>query len=406
MVDNKKSIEIKTALIPNYYKDFHCLAASCQDDCCHGWRIEFDKKDYLALRRKDTSKEFTQRLDMAVRRLRGNEIHDYMYAKFQLNTEKYCPLQDPDGLCSLQKNCGEDALPSVCKIFPRTDRYTQVAHEYSLSLGCEGVLKLLWDLPDGIEFIEESLEKKDRRVYLYSDGTDNLEMWFPPIRSLCIDILQNRKLPLKNRMLLLGMALQNLIQLDWHSPDMESWFNRFVPMSQNAETDFSSLTGDHKLYLIQNISVAQKLAIEGKWARRLLDNIGLTVSFEQQQMLFDFKANRFDLLRKRLEDTFGELDYFYENIMVALIWHLAFPSLDNKEDLWKSYVNLCNLYSFYRFIVAAYCGENATREDIFHILVMVSRTMLHNQKRQVAMRDEFFKNDSATLAHMAILVGE
>ncbi len=143
MTDNTKSLVFETALIPTYYKDFHCLAASCRDDCCHGWRIEFGKKDYLTLRRKDTSKDFKQRLDMAVHRLRGNDIHGDMYAKFQLNTKGYCPLQDPDGLCSLQKNCGEDALSAVCKIFPRADKYTTAAREYSLSLGCEGVLKLL-----------------------------------------------------------------------------------------------------------------------------------------------------------------------------------------------------------------------------------------------------------------------
>ncbi len=261
-------------------------------------------------------------------------------------------------------------------------------------------------MTEGIEFIEETLDKKDKRVWHFNEGTDNFEVWFSPVRSLCIDIMQNRGLSLKNRMLLLGMAIQNLIQRDWRAPDMESWFNRFVPASQNSETDFSALKGDHMLYLLQNINVVQKIAAEDKWVYKILDNIGLTYSIKNKQVFVDFKANRFDLLRKKHEDTFGDLDYFYENIMVAVIWHLTFPSLDNKENLWKSYVNLCNLYSFYRFAAVAGCGENVTKEELFHILVMVSRTMLHNRKRQSVLRDEFFKNDSATLAHMAILVGE
>ena len=52
------------------------------------------------------------------------------------------------------------------------------------------------------------------------------------------------------------------------------------------------------------------------------------------------------------------------------------------------------------------CGETPTKEKLFHILVNVSRDMLHNEQRQDRLRDEFFSHDSATLAHMAILLGE
>ena len=48
----EQTIHIETALMPMFYKDFHCIMGACQDDCCDdGWRIEFNKKDYLAIKR-------------------------------------------------------------------------------------------------------------------------------------------------------------------------------------------------------------------------------------------------------------------------------------------------------------------------------------------------------------------
>ena len=49
---DKIRIPIRTALMPVYYKDFCCIMGACQDNCCDdGWKIEFSKKDYLAIKR-------------------------------------------------------------------------------------------------------------------------------------------------------------------------------------------------------------------------------------------------------------------------------------------------------------------------------------------------------------------
>ena len=30
--------------IPDYYKEFSCIAADCEDTCCAGWQIVIDEK--------------------------------------------------------------------------------------------------------------------------------------------------------------------------------------------------------------------------------------------------------------------------------------------------------------------------------------------------------------------------
>ena len=32
--------------IPDYYKDFQCIADKCKDSCCIGWEIMIDSKSY------------------------------------------------------------------------------------------------------------------------------------------------------------------------------------------------------------------------------------------------------------------------------------------------------------------------------------------------------------------------
>ena len=91
--------------------------------------------------------------------------------------------------------------------------------------------------------------------------------------------------------------------------------------------------------------------------------------------------------------------------MVTIFYHVMMPNLTDKEKMWEGYVNFCNLYSIYRFSAVCGCAGEVSREQLFHVLVGISRSLIHNVVRSNQLRDEFFQHDSATLAHMAILVG-
>ena len=61
-------ILIQTVLIPAYYKDFRCIMGDCQDNCCDdGWKIEFSKKDYLAIKRAPKSPEVEAQMRAGMR---------------------------------------------------------------------------------------------------------------------------------------------------------------------------------------------------------------------------------------------------------------------------------------------------------------------------------------------------
>jgi hypothetical protein len=136
---------------------------------------------------------------------------------------------------------------------------------------------------------------------------------------------------------------------------------------------------------------------------QLLEHCG--VSMNENGRVF-VSVHPYRAARERFERNFGDREYFFENLMVTLLYMLNFPDPASPEELWKSYVNFYNLYGFYRFVAVMSCREGSAgdREELFRSLVFASRALLHNSARRVGLRDELFQHGSATLAHMAVLL--
>ena len=415
MSDETIKLTIRTALIPNYYQNFHCLASECRDSCCIDWRITFNKKDYLRLRRLEAPPELKARLEAGVRRERKADYNGAPYGKFDLDANKgRCPFLDPDGLCSIQRSCGHEALPYVCTSYPRKFNYTAAAKEYTLSPSCEGVLQQLWDLPDGIEFVEELLPRAEWKVMNITPG-GTLSASFTPVRALCIDILQNRSMRLSQRMIHLGIVLQRLQNEDWDYFDAELWAARQQALLVSAPVD-AEIPVNLDMFLLQNIKVLEQIGSKNTWVSEIFDSLEVTHEtasvpkeggereFQEIQNISCSKSAYEDAL-SQFQTAFADREYFFENLMVAAALFLAFPNLNSKEELWKSYVSLCSLYSLYRFVSVLGCKQEATKERLFHSIVMASRSTLHSRDRFDGFQEELFQHDSSTMAHMAILLG-
>lgn len=122
------------------------------------------------------------------------------------------------------------------------------------------------------------------------------------------------------------------------------------------------------------------------------------------QLITSFSKKSYEDTLEKFQAAFSDREYFFENLMVAAALHMGFPALDSKEKLWKGYVSLCNLYSFYRFVSVLGCKEDPTKERLFHMIVMASRSTLHDSARFNGFQEELFQHGSSTLAHMALLL--
>ncbi len=318
-----------------------------------------------------------------------------------------CPLLEQDGLCGLQREKGAGVLPRVCKVFPRRGvaRYSGY-FERSLSPACEGVLALLWDHPEGVDFRSDPLPG-DERKWATPLEDNYLSENFQDIRSLCIDFLQDRRWPLSHRILLMGLALQELAEGEANMP---GWLKRGQLLLEQGDAGELLMGADNpraaNLAFLNNIRFMLLLMRTEQEIVPVVECMErwLSLRIDGNQIHANRKA--YHSAQKRYRERFADRTYFMENLMVSLFFHLALPNITSLENLWKSYVNFCNIYAIYRFMSIMSCREDAPgdRDELFRLLVTITRTLIHSQTNQDRLRDEFFQNNSATLAHMAVLL--
>lgn len=169
---------------PEYFSRFSCLASECPDTCCRGWEIQIDRKTLE--RYKSETGFLKEKLGRWVDFQTGS-------LKFQ---NGICPFLE-QGLCSLQKERGEQMLCRTCRRYPRhTEEYGK-RREYSLSFSCPAAAKLLVCQDTPIWFIEKAVPGKARPEEEVE--TELLEM-LAQIRQTAIRISQNRSVSLEWRM--------------------------------------------------------------------------------------------------------------------------------------------------------------------------------------------------------------
>ena len=130
-------------LEPDYFADFHCKGGACRSSCCSGWDIAVDRNDYFRLIGLNCSEDLHRKLECAFR------TPEYPTPeRFRLISPNWlgrCPLQREDGLCALQCECGEAALPEICRVYPRSFKREGSNLQACCSNSCEAVVERLME---------------------------------------------------------------------------------------------------------------------------------------------------------------------------------------------------------------------------------------------------------------------
>lgn len=176
--------------VPDYYKEFHCIAKECKHNCCIGWEIDVDEDTYEYY--QSIPGDFGERL----RKSLDNKEKDEN--KFVLKDNR-CPFLNSMNLCDICIQLGEESLCEICTEYPRfTTEYANVT-EKCLGLSCEEVCRIV-------------LEKKDKTTIMDIEMGDVNDEWeqedsesaraslFLQIRCYALELLQNRKFKMNDRL--------------------------------------------------------------------------------------------------------------------------------------------------------------------------------------------------------------
>lgn len=179
-------------IIPDYYKEFSCIADQCEDTCCAGWQIVIDNRSLNKYKHVKGKFRFTMLRSV-----------DWFRKIFRQDKEKRCAFLDEKNLCKMYANLGEKSLCKTCRLYPRHIEEFEDVREITLSVSCPEVARILMEKKEPVQFLtyekdgEEEYEEFD--PFFYSMLAD--------ARSIMLKILQDREHSLKVRVgLILGMA--------------------------------------------------------------------------------------------------------------------------------------------------------------------------------------------------------
>ena len=187
--------------VPEYYEKFRCKGSECRCCCCGGWNITVSMREYFTLLGIDCSDGLRKKIDCAL-----HVLHDAdpdRYAVISLSYTGECPLRrEEDGYCSLQCECGEEHLPSVCRYYPRSPRLYPYP-ECCISNSCEKVI-------EDLIATEEPLKFKKINLKFHFDDDEPIihaaDNYFY-MRNLCADILTDRTKGITERIIRIAEAL-------------------------------------------------------------------------------------------------------------------------------------------------------------------------------------------------------
>lgn len=396
----------------DYYDEFKCIGNECEDHCCKGWKITVDKSTYNKYKKLKAS-EFKKKLDNNINRNRKS-IDDYDYAKINLIDEK-CPMLDENRLCNVYKNLGEQNMCYTCRTYPRIYNKVDDILEKSLTLSCEEVARNLLLRRNPIEFNLDIKEVEDIKIVetLKTNNATNIrKKYFNEIRAFSIEIIQERKLNIENRMIILGLFINELYKNEKEKNIVENTINKYANrISKGYYNNLSEcLIKEENInaqleFLINIYRVITNKRIISK---RYLDNFIKIINF------FKLESENPILIRDRYinannyyKNFMKEYEYIYENYLVTYMFKNMFPM--NEHTLIKSYINIVVQFSILKMNLIGVCGhykENMDEKKVVNLIQSYSAITEHDQVLSEKIQIYLSDNKLDTLAHMIILVGK
>lgn len=172
--------------VPEYFKEFKCIASKCEDTCCAGWGIVIDDEIYKHY--QNVQGEFGKRL-------RSEIVHEAGENIFVLK-ENNCPFLNEEKTCDIYINIGEESLCYTCKQYPRYTEQFGTLCEIGISLSCPEAARIILKDSKTVKF---ELSETDEEVDFYSDINANLFLELIKCRKIVMDILQDRSVDLNVR---------------------------------------------------------------------------------------------------------------------------------------------------------------------------------------------------------------
>ena len=379
--------------VPDYYKDFKCIADKCEDTCCAGWEIVIDDETYEKYKKVNGNFGF---------RLKNEIIEDKEEHIFLLKGND-CAFLNKNKMCDIYSELGEEALCYTCQQYPRyTEEYGSI-REVGLSLSCPEAARIILRDAKKVEFI---LNEDDDMVMDYNDISYEMFMQLISSRKIIFNILQNREILLKHRIAVILKftdEIQKKIDDNCISEVSEirkkyeddNYIRKYIDEIKQFENN-----GEKKyINIIKYFEEYQELDhINEKWPQVLEDSITNLKSKK------DF--NKYLKEHKAFNEYHSNEEYEFEQLMVYFIFRYFMKAVYDYDVIAKVKLAVVSYLMIKELDVIRYFhnGENFTKDDQVDIMHMYSKDIEHSEDNLEELSQTFEINREFNLDNLLVML--
>ena len=323
-----------------------------------------------------------------------------------------------DNWCKIQRKYGEDFLSEVCMTYPRRIYRTGNFYESTLTLTCPVAAEIILFAEEPLNFEEfERLEPINSRIITEPAPFDpNTIEYIIDIQKTAIFILQERKLTIDQRLMMMGLYLDRLSELTDHRSitNLElTKLNDFYKNSsflQDQASQFSAVINfNAKEYIKITIGlletlygVGSEMAHIGLMEQKIIRAVTNTLKLEpdeNNQISASGVAVNYAALNFECEKFIRQFSTIFENYLVNEFFLAVYPFRFNaKINLnYGIFVTTYKMLELMAFSVSM--QENFSKQDLMNLIVWYSNFIDHSPKYFKAVSD-YMKDKNDILAIM------
>ncbi len=404
---------------PAYLRNFKCIGSPCEDNCCIGWDVDFDKKSYQKYV-KVKAGELGQLFKTCIQPNPEAFSDEVDFATVKLKKKKVCPFLNEKHLCKIQIQMGESALSNVCATYPRYTNQIDGIYEHSATVSCPEAARLILRNPEGLSFTVGEESAAVRCILTY--GADTRDKGNPPrvrylleLRDFSIARIQDRRFPLRERILLLGEFFAGFQEegkgkKKGEVPTLISAFNKKIivenlkPMAAATVTDYAK-----QMDLLKQITDALNVFTEidsqryVAFTQEFLKGIrpaGKSKGAPEEEGVRVAQAYR-DYYEPFMKDH----EYLLENYLVNFMFKDLFPAAEG-ETPFDAYMMLVIRYALVKMHLIGIGAhrKGLTEETVVGFIQAFSKTVEHHKTYLENIAAHMISRKYNTLKYMGILL--
>ena len=347
--------------VPDYYKDFKCIADKCEDTCCAGWEVDVDDDSYEYY--KTVTGPFGDRIKSVM--VPPTEEEE---ACFTLNNGR-CPFLNDNNLCDLYTELGEDKLCDTCTNYPRFIEEYGSLREIGIALSCKTAGELILKSDKKVTF---ELTENDEMVSTYNDIDPELYMMLMASRKTAFDIAQNRDFDIVMRYCLVleyAKDIQDMIDKGTLSKIMNIKNNYSSEEYLRERTKTFNILHNEEYtrysYIYEYLKIFDDFEIINKsWTDM--------VNHEKEYMYEQSSNEEYKSRYIRFEQYYHEKEYEYEQLLVYFIFRYYLKAVNDDDVFSKVKMAVVSFLIIKDLDVLRFCDNEGSlsfeeQVDIMHI---------------------------------------